>query len=142
MEKIRLTKEEYVLLKSLTCNVDPNTSKDVCFSKKTQQELKSVLNKYFDKPDGKVELPKATLDKSTTNTNGVDVGEPFAIVIDSEPHTYTLVNKNAIDSNSEVSVKSLLGQAVLGKCEGETFVYEDSDGKHYCRIVSVQNKDF
>ena len=142
MEKIRLTKEEYVLLKSLTCDVDHSTSKDVCLSKKTQQELRSVLNKYFDKPDGKVELPKAVLDKATTNTNGIDVGEPFAIVIDGQPHTYTLVNKSTAVGDGEVSTKSPLGKAVLGKCEGETFVYQSAGVKHYCRIVSVENKTF
>ena len=141
MEKIMLTKEEFKTLKLITCDIDPATLKELNIHKSTISDIKGIFNKYFIAPGDDVELPQAD-GNVYSSTNGVDVGETFTVIVDGEPHMCTLVAQDCPNTKTKVSVHSALGKAVLGKCEGETFMYEEGTTKHYCRVASVDNKSF
>ena len=79
------------------------------------------------------------------NKGAIDVGSKFTIVMDFEGEletmTLNLVEFEADIKNDEISRKSPLGQALIGKSIGDDFSYHVGDEKITGRVNDIITKD-
>ncbi len=76
---------------------------------------------------------------SGSHTGSVNVGSVVTVEKDGKSVEYTIVGSEEADvASSKISIKSLFGQAIFGKKEGDDFSYDAPSGQIKYKIIKIK----